>query len=145
MPGQAYDWTCSVCSTAWVLQSTGTLDPGMDAYDARYKVGMETGYPNCVNESYGSMSPQCVIDEFSRYGLISYQMWCTFDQAYAIMESTTGTINPQGMYHYMAIRGVRNGNLWVANSAPGYRGVWDDLTRSTFNSLGPVSLIYLVP
>jgi hypothetical protein len=52
------------------------------------------------------------------------------------------------MYHFMAIRGVDysdTGTLWVANSAPGYRGVYEELTRSQFNSLGPVEIIYIVP
>jgi hypothetical protein len=47
------------------------------------------------------------------------------------------------MYHFMGIRGTDNGELWVANSAPNYMGVGDHLDRSQFNSLGPVSLIYL--
>jgi len=148
MEGQAYNWTCSVCSTTWVLQSIGLIDPTIDQYTAREQVGTETGYPNCVNEAYGSMSPQCVIDEFARYGLNAQQLYVTFDQAYAICSQTTGVINPIGMYHYMAIRGVDGnspGTIWVANSAPGYDGVWDNLSRSAFNNLGPVNLIYLVP
>jgi hypothetical protein len=148
MEPQAYEWTCSVCSTAWVLQSIGIIAPDIDQYTVREQVANETGIPHCVNPTYGSMSPQCIIDEFARYGLDAQQYWCTFDQAYAICSQTTGVINPVGMYHYMAVRGVDGHDtptIWVANSAPGYRGIWDDLTRDSFNSLGPVNLIYLVP
>lgn len=102
------------------------------------------GYPNCVNPTYGLMSAQCMIDAFNSFGLDSRQEWVSFDTAYAIMEQHTGVINPIGMYHFMAIRGVSNGNLWVANSAPGYLSVWDTLSRSQFNNLGPVQLIYLI-
>lgn len=140
MAPQLYDWTCSVCSYTWVINSTAT-DPILD----RESAGTIIGYPNCVNETYGCMSSQCIINAFGYYGLTAKEAYCTFDQAYAIMEHTTGTINPNGMYHFMACRGVRNGNLWVANSAPGYRGVYDEMNRSQFNSLGPVSIIYLVP
>jgi len=145
MPGQYYDWTCSVCSTTWVLQSTGVLDPGIDAYTARQQVGYEMGYPNCVNETYGCMSSDCVKNELRRYDLTVDSAYCTFDQAWVIASSTTGTINPNGMYHFMAIRGVSGDNIWVANSAQGYRGVWETMNRSQFNSLGPTELIYLVP
>ena len=145
MEEQAYNWTCSVCATTWVLQSTGVIDPAIDQYTARYQVGNQTGYPSCVNEVYGSMQPQCIIDEFARYGLNSQQLYCTFDQAWAICSATTGVINPIGMYHYMAIRGTDSDSLWVANSAPGYYGVYDTVSRSQFNNLGPVNLIYLVP
>lgn len=93
------------------------------------------------------MSAQCLIDAFSYYGLRSQQKWVTFDEAYAICRETTGVINPVGMYHFMAIRGIDGidvGDIWVANSAPGYCGVYDSLSRSQFNALSPVQLIYLV-
>ena len=137
-----YEWTCSICSFTWVIQATGT-DPTL----TREQAGLIIGYPNCVNETYGLMSAQCMIDAFSHYGLKSKQEWVTYDQAYAIMREHTGVINPVGMYHFMACRGVDGmdiGDLWVANSAPGYRGVYDTLNRSTFNSLGPTQLIYLI-
>lgn len=84
-----------------------------------------------------------MIDAFLSYGLSSRQVWVTYDEAYAIMENTTGVINPMGMYHFMAMRGVGPDYLWVANSAPGYRGIENSMTRSQFNSLGPVQIIYL--
>lgn len=143
MPPQQYDWTCSVCSSTWVLQATSTAYVDDDAYTARQYVGEDMGYPSCVNETYGCMSSQCVVDLFGRYGLLASQAWVTFDQAYAIAQQTTGVINPQGMYHFMAIRGISNGALWLANSAVGYRGVYETLDRSQFNSLGPVQVIYL--
>lgn len=143
MPGQAYEWTCSVCSATWVLSATGTLDSSGDVYADRERVGLEMGYPSCVNETYGCMSAQCLVDLFARYGLLALQAWVTFDQAYAIASHTTGCINPTGQYHYMAMRGVQGGAIWLANSAPGYMGVWDTLDRAQFNALGPVQVIAL--
>jgi hypothetical protein len=140
MAPQQYDWTCSICSFNWVLGATATADI------SREQAAEIIGYPNCVNETYGLMSSQCMINAFSEAGLHSKQAWVTFDQAYAIMEHTTGVINPIGMYHFMAMRGTDYsdiGTLWVANSALGYRGIYEEMTRAQFNSLGPVQLIYL--
>jgi hypothetical protein len=145
MDPQYYEWTCSVCSLAWVLQTTSTAYMDMSATDARYAAGSTMGYPNCVNEVYGCMSSQCMINALAAYGLTGVAKYVTFDEAYAIMAETTGTINPQGMYHFMGIRGVTGSSLWVANSAQGYRGIGETMDRSQFNSLGPVELIYLVP
>lgn len=142
MPAQAYEWTCSVCACTWVLGATGSVDSG-DVYADRLQVGQAMGYPSCVNETYGCMSAQCIVDLFARFGLDSSQAWVTFDQAYAIASHTTGAINPTGQYHYMAIRGVTSSAIWVANSAPGYRGVWDTLDRAQFTALGPVQVIAL--
>jgi len=143
MPSQAYSWTCSVCSITWVVQATDTAYQEDDIYDARYAVGLRMGYPSCVNPTYGCMSVQCVLDTLGSYGLIARQAYVTFDQAYAIARTNTGTINPQGMYHFMALRGVSGPDIWVANSAPGYCSVWDTLSRERFNALGPVSVIYV--
>lgn len=101
------------------------------------------GYPQCVNPTYGLMSADCMINAFAQVGLKSRQKWCTFDEAFAICRVTTGVINPIGMYHFVGIRGISDNSLWIANSAPGYDGVWDYLDRDTFNKLGPVQLIYL--
>jgi hypothetical protein len=143
MPGQAYSWTCSVCSVTWVLQATATAYQDADIYDARYAVGERMGYPSCVNSTYGCMSDQCVIDTFASYGLVARQAYVTFDQAYAIARTYTGTINPQGMYHFCGLRGTSGSDIWVANSAQGYMGVYDTLSRAQFNALGPVSVIYV--
>lgn len=138
MPPQTYSWTCSVCTFTWCIGATGT-DPELTRYDA----GILIGYPNCVNELYGLMSSQCLIDAFAQYGLHAVEEWCNFDRAYYLATHYTGGISPQAMYHWMAIRGVDGDNLWVANSAPGYMGVGDILTRDAFNRLGPVKVIYL--
>src|SRR6266576_4575371 len=143
MPGQAYSWTCSVCSTTWVLQATGTAYQESDIYDARYAVGERMGYPSCVNSTYGCMSDQCIIDTLASYGLVARQAYVTFDQAFAIARTNTGTINPQGQYHFMGIRGTSGADISVANSAEGYMGVFSTLSRDQFNVLGPVSIIWV--
>ena len=125
-------------SFRWVVQATMT-DSEM-TYDEALGI---IGYPQCVNPTYGLMSADCMINAFASVGLRSVQKWVSFGEAYSIMEQATGVINPIGMYHFMGMRGVRNGNLWVANSAPGYRSIYDDLDNSAFNSFSPVQIIYL--
>jgi hypothetical protein len=138
MARQVYNWTCSVCSYTWVIQATGT-DPNL----SREQAAEIIGYPKCVNENFGLMSADCMIEAFGKYGMVAIQKWVTFDEAYAICEKYTGVINPLGMYHFMAIRGVTERGIRVANSAPGYDSVFDDLDRGTFNALGPVQVIYV--
>jgi hypothetical protein len=137
MPPQLFSWTCSVCSITWVLNATN--NPTIE----RLEVGNAMGYPECINETYGCMSTDCVVDTLEGYGFNVKSKYVTFDEAYAICRDFTGTINPQGMYHFMGIRGIQGNAIWVANSAEGYKGVYDLLDRDSFNMLGPVEVVYL--
>lgn len=138
MEPQAYEWTCSVCSFTWTLNATA-IAPELNRPQALEVLT----YPECVNEVYGCMSSDCMIEGYRQFDVEALQSWVTFDQAFAICNHYTGLINPQGMYHYMAIRGVQGDKLWVANSAPGYLGVWDTLSRSQFEAYGPVQIVAL--
>lgn len=139
MAPQQYDWTCSVCTFTWCIQSTGA-DPALSRTDA----GNVIGYPDCVNEVYGLMSSECLINAFAQYGFHAVEEWCSFDRAMYLASMYTGGISPQAMYHWMALRGTTDGQLWVANSARGYKGIYDTMSRSQFDSLGPVKLVYLL-
>lgn len=140
MEPQGRGWTCSICSTDWTLRATG-LDPNSD----RIKTAIEIGYPNCVNAAVGLASTDCVVTVFEGYGVDAVQEWVDFDRAYDVCASSAGVINGLGMYHFMAIRGVQGGRLWVANSAVGYRGVAESINLDQFNNqgLGPWQVVYL--
>jgi hypothetical protein len=127
----------------WVLQATGTYYVGDSPYDARMEVGQVMGHPRCVNETYGCMSAQCVIDCFDHYGLEASSKWVTFEEAYALFGRTTGVMSGSAWNHYVGLRGVLNGDLYVANSAPGWKGIQERLGRIDFQRLGPFRAIWL--
>jgi len=140
MAPQVYDWTCSACSLDWVLESTGCR--GSD----RQQTVNEIGYTGNINSTYGLMDGsgaqlQRVLRD---YGLPNDQGWLGFDDVYELATRVTGMLSGAAWYHWVAIRGVQGSNLWIANSAPGYRGVWDVLSREDFNRLGGFSVVYLV-
>lgn len=83
-----------------------------------------------------------MVNAFAKVGIVAKQAWVTFEQAYSLSQHYTGVINPIGMYHFMGIRGTEGGSLWLANSAQGYMGVWNNLDVGMFNALGPVQVIY---
>lgn len=140
MAPQYYDWTCSCCSLDWVLEATWRR--GSD----RYLTTMEIGYTHNVNPSYGLMDGSGA--ELQRvlqsYGQPSEQSWLDFDSVYGLAQQTTGMMSGGNWYHWVALRGVQGSNLWIANSAPGYKGVWDVLSREDFNRLGGFSVVWLV-
>ena len=139
MASQQAGWTCSVCATDWVLRATG-LDPDSD----RIKVGLNIGYPQCVNAAVGLADTQCVVDLLSSYGPEAVQAWVDFDQAYELCGSTTGVLNSTRWYHFVGIRGVSNGQLWIANSAEGYQGIYSTISRQQWDAwAGSWQIVYL--
>ena len=141
MPPQSASWTCSACALSWLLRAT-QVDPGMDEWSA---VGL-IGQPQNINPTYGLMDGsgaqlQRVLRD---YGVPSEQGWLTYDTAWATYSQVPGMMSGGAWYHWVGVRGTVNGNLWVANSAPGYKSVWDVVTREDFARLGPFSCIWIM-
>ena len=138
-PPQYYDWTCSACSLDWVLRATVAPDHTRDQAVA------EIGYAHNINETYGLMNGTGaeLRRVLSDYGIPSQQAWLSFDYVYALAGYTPGMMSGGSWYHWVGIRGRQGADIWIANSAPGYMGVWDILSRADFNRLGPFSVVLL--
>lgn len=147
-PAQYYNWSCSACALDWVKRALGLVEVD-NIFTSRERTVDEIGFPGNINPVYGLMDGsgaqlQRVLHD--NYGQPSNQGWLTFDQAYAIFSQTPGMMSGGAWYHWVGVRGVDgSGNLWVANSAPGYQGVWDTLSRADFNRLGPFSCVWTTP
>ena len=142
MPPQVANWSCSACSLAWLERSLG-VNPAASESSAIDEIG----YPQNINATYGLMdgSGAQLQRVLADYGVATSQGWLTFDTVYAIAQQAPGCMSGGAWYHWVAIRGVDSSNIWIANSAPGYKGVYDTLTREQFNALGPFSVVYVEP
>lgn len=141
MPRQAASWTCSACSLAWVERSTGS-NPSADEWSAVSEIGQ----PENINPTYGLMDGsgaqlQRVLRD--SYNHQSQQGWLNFDTVWAAAAHTCGMMSGGNWYHWVAIRGQSGSDIYIANSAPGYKGVYSTLSRDQFNSLGPFSVVLL--
>lgn len=145
MPAQVYDWTCSACATEYVERGSGAARSDY-VYGNREAVVYAIGYPDNVNSRHGlsdgsGAELQRVLHEHA--GLDTQQGWLSFDEAYDTYSRTFGLMSGGNWYHWVAVRGTSGSNLWIANSAPGYRGVWDVLSRADFDRLRPFSCIWI--
>jgi len=130
-----------------VLRATGLNPSASEASEIA-----EIGYcPTCasgcgISSSLGlcDASGPALRKVYSDYGQATEQAWLDFDTVYAKALETTGQMSGAAWYHWVALRGVQGDNLWIANSAPGYKGVWDTLSRQQFQSLGGFSVVWLV-
>ena len=145
MPGQLYDWTCSACSLEWVKRASGLVFTD-DIYGSRETTVYEIGYPHNINPQYGLMDGsgaqlQRVLED---YGQPTGQGWLDFDEAWDVAAESIGMMAGANWFHWVAIRGVQGSTIWVANSAPGYKGIYDNVSRDDFARLGGFSVVWLV-
>ena len=107
---------------------------------------MEIGYPQNINPTYGLMdgSGAQLQRVLADYGQASDQGYLDFDTTYALAAQGPGMMSGAAWYHWVGIRGTSGEDLWIANSAPGYMGVWDFLSRADFERLGGFSVVWLV-
>lgn len=127
------------------MRSTGLIAPA-DIYASRESVVYEIGYPDQINSTYGLMNADgsalsAVLDN---HGQETSQSWLDFDTVYDLAQGTTGMLSGAAWYHWVALRGVQGDTLWIANSAPGYKSVWSNLSRSDWDRLGGWSVVWLV-
>jgi len=144
MPGQLYSWTCSACACDWLMRAYGKGFNPADIYNSREQTVYAIGYPNNINSSYGLMdgSGSQLQRVLGDVGIQTAQAWLTFDQVYAIAaQGRAGCMSGGAWYHWCGIRGVDGDTIWIANSAPGYMSVWNNLNRTDFNRLGPFSCV----
>jgi hypothetical protein len=146
MPGQMYNWTCSACALDWLKRAT-RLGPSDDIYASREQTVYEIGYPQNINPIYGLMDGsgkqlQRVLND--SYGTPTAQDYLNFESTYDLATYTAGLLGGANWYHWVGLRGTQGSNLWIANSAPGYMGIWDVLSADDFAKLGGFSVIWLV-
>jgi hypothetical protein len=138
---QIYNWTCAACSLDWLI--VALQKRGSD----RERTVNEIGYRGNINETDGLMdgSGSQLRRVLGEYGTNSNQGWLDYDTAWSIYSQTPGMMSGGAWYHWVGVRGTQDGSLWIANSAPGYMGVWDTVSRQDFNRLGPFSCVWCVP
>jgi hypothetical protein len=110
-----------------------------DVYANREAVTYAIGYPNNISPALGlhdgsGTHLQRVLREHA--GLETEQARFSFDEAHAFYSAGLGLGSGQEYYHWVAFRGVAGANLWISNSAPGYRGIYDQLSRYDYDRLG---------
>lgn len=142
MPAQVASWTCSACALDWVLRAAA-IYPSC----TRDKAVQMIGYPENINEQFGLMSSdgRALRDVYESFDQPTVQAWLDFDSVYQLARRTTGQMSGARWYHWVALRGTVDGDLWIANSAPGYMGVYDVLSRADFERLGGFSVVWLSP
>lgn len=141
MAPQVTEWTCSACSLDWALASLGARPSD------RPTTVFEIGYPDNINSVYGLMDARgiALAEVLERYGFtVGRAEAASYDQAVELAGYAPILAGGASWYHWCTlIYPWTDPELYrIANSAPGYMGVTDQLTRDDWARLGPFNLVY---
>lgn len=135
---QTADWTCSACSLAWMNQSL-SIDLATDEWSAVEYIGN----PQNINSEWGLMDASgsrlasCLIEQ----GAPAFYAWLDYETTYRLAARMPLLIGGVAWNHWVGVRGVRDNDLELANSAPGWMGVDDVLGQSSYAVLGPFAVV----
>lgn len=135
---QQDDWTCSACSLAWLNRAMGI----QHATDERSSVDY-IGNPDHINATYGLMDGsggrlvQCLREQ----GVAAVNGWWTFEQVAQLAQHMGLLAGGVSWYHWIGIRSYNGSELAIANSAPGWMGIYDVLDSDDWLSLGPFAVV----
>ena len=129
---QTADWTCSCASSAWLLNSVGDARLGRpwnewDVVDAL----RSATYPGAVSPDYG-LARADMYDLETMFNSLGYQclrkQYLTRDDILAWSGRYPLQINGQRWYHHSGARTVGPGVIYLANPAPSWKGVGQEMT-----------------
>ena len=129
---QTADWTCSCASSAWLLNSLGDwrLERPWDEWDVVNTLRATT-YPGAVDPAYG-LARADMYDLEVMFNALGYQcqrkQYLTRDDILAWGGRYPLQINGARWYHHSGARTLGPGVLYLANPAPNWKGVGQEMT-----------------
>jgi len=135
---QTADWTCSACSLAWLNRAL-SIDMATDEYSAVDYIGQ----PTHINSDYGLMdaSGGRLVECLGEQGAPAWNGWFTWDTAFALACEMPLLIGGVGWNHWVGVRYAADYHLYLANSAPGWQGVGQELVQEQYDALGPMAVV----
>lgn len=140
---QVDDWSCSVHTTTWMLRATGH-DVSWSQIASRMQA---TGR---VTQAYGlsdANGPGVVatLRDYATAAEIQNQGIASFDEVARRAGHMAVGIGGRAWNHWTAVRGydAKRDVLLLANSAPSWKGVGQDLTRGEFAALGAMAMVWM--
>lgn len=129
---QRKDWDCSAAATAWMGRSLGWGWAELDVAWSFQELGIATPQLGLLDGTgagivrWLSLQPMPATNQRTSWSMLADRDWsCPL-----IMGSSR-------WYHWVGVRGFdSDGVLTLANSAPGWAGIWQSLTESQFESFG---------
>jgi hypothetical protein len=134
---QRKSWDCSAASLAWLLDSIGQPTSEDDAISL---LG-----PGRINADSGLLdaSGGGVAAALASKGISASNGSISFEDACGRAGDMPLMVGGLGWNHWSGVRGCDGQALQLANPAPGWQGVGDQLSKAQFGTLGPFYGVWL--
>jgi hypothetical protein len=145
---QSADWTCSCASSAWLLNSVGDARLGRpwDEWDVVNTLRATT-YPGAVDPAYGlaraDMYDLQTMHEALGY-LVQRKLYVSVDDVAHVAGVYPLQINGARWYHHAGARALGAGVLHLANPAPTWKGVGQEMDAYEASTWGSWNAIWLI-
>ena len=137
---QTADWTCSCASSAWLLNSVsdGRLGRPWNEWDVVDSLRAAT-YAGAVSPDYG-LARADMYDLETMFNALGYtasrKQYLTVDDVVGVAGRYPMQVNGARWYHHSGARALGVGVLHLANPAPSWKGVGQDLDGNEAASWG---------
>lgn len=138
MAQQLLDWSCSACSLAWMNRALA-IDVARDEYEAIEYIGN----PEHINSTYGLMdsSGGRLVECLREQGAPALNGWWDWQDTLHLSREWPLLIGGVAWNHWVGVRYSEGDVLYLANSAPGWKGVDQQLTYIDWCALGPFAIV----
>jgi len=144
---QTADWTCSCASSAWLLNSIADDHIGRpwNEFDVVDALRAATYY-GAVSPAYGLARADMYDLEvmFSELGYtVERQQHITADDIIDVAGIYPVQVNGARWYHHSGVRDLGPGVLYLANPAPSWKGVGQEMSASEASQWGSWNMLVL--
>lgn len=136
MPRQQRDWDCSAAATAWMGRSLGW---GWNELDVAYEfahAGIATPAVGLLDGTGAGIVQWLSLQPFSA----THQRG-SWDVVNQLVGQCPLIMGSSRWYHWVGVRGGDGSTLQLANSAPGWAGVYQTMSEAVFNGFGDFWLV----
>lgn len=131
MPPQRKDWDCSAAATAWLGRSLGWEWAELDVAYEFVRAGIANPQVGLLDGTGAGIVRWLALQPFAAENLR-----VDYDIVLDLVAGCPCIIGSTGWYHWSGVRGFSNEGLSLANSAPGWAGIGQTLSREQFASFG---------
>jgi len=128
---QRKDWDCSAAATAWMGRALGWGWAELDVAYEFVRAGIATPALGLLDGTGAGIVRWLAMQPFE-----ADNQRVTFDQVADLVAGCPCIIGSSAWYHWVGVRSSTGDSLALANSAPGWAGIQQSLSRAQFDAFG---------